>query len=188
MPPHLWLGAALLALAPGWATAQPAPAAIASSETLTAIVETVDRTTREVLLRREDGELATLIATPDIRNLDQVKPGDVVVVTFKQALAVAVTAPGDTRGRVAAGAAIRRAALGARPGVAAGKVVRVRVRIDEASRSGDRVTFTGPRGNRVTLPVTDPEMQNFVRGLRRGNEVDIAYVEAEAVEVVPARR
>jgi hypothetical protein len=64
----------------------------------------------------------------------------------------------------------------------------VRVRIDAATRAGDSVTFTGPRGNRVTVPVTDPEMQGFVRGLRPGNEVDIAYVEAEAVQVLPKRR
>jgi hypothetical protein len=90
--------AALLALAAApSAFAQPAPTAIGRSETLTAIVETVDLTTREVLLRREDGELARLIASPEVRNLRQVRPGDIVAVTFKQALAVAVTAPGDTR-------------------------------------------------------------------------------------------
>lgn len=176
------------ATAGGSANAQPAPAGIASSETVTAIVETVDLTKREVLLRRADGELATLVAGPEVKNLAQVRPGDTVAVTLKQALAVAVTPPGDSRPPVAGGLAIERAGPGQRPGVAAGKVVRVRVRIDAAAAAGDRVTFTGPRGNQVSVPVNDPGLQNFVRGLKPGDTVDIAYVEAEAVQVVPARR
>jgi len=180
--------ASVFGLAAGAVLAQPAPAAIASSDTVSAVVETVDMTKREVLLRREDGELATIVAGPEVRNLAQVRPGDVVTVTLKQALAVAVTPPGDSRPPVAGGLALGRAAPGERPGVAAGKVLRVRVRIDAAAAAGDRVTFTGPRGNQVSVPVANPEMQTFVRGLKPGDTVDIAYVEAEAVQVVPARR
>jgi len=185
----LYVAASLLGLAAaGAARAQPAPAGIASSESVSATVETVDMIKREVLLRRQDGNLATIVAGPEVRNLAQVRPGDVVTVTLKQALAVAVTPPGDSRPPVAGGLALGRAAAGERPGAAAGKVLRVRVRIDAAAASGDRVTFTGPRGNQVSVPVADPGLQNFVRGLKPGDTVDIAYVEAEAVQVVPARR
>jgi hypothetical protein len=168
------------------ALAQPAPAGIGRTATLTATVESVDPTTRQAVLRGEDGALTTLTVSPEVRNLRQVKPGDRVVVTYEQALAASVTAPGDTRPPVAGGEAVGRARPGERPGAAAGKLVRVRVKIDAAAPAGDSVTFTGPRGNQLTLPVADPGMQTFVRGLKPGDLVDIVYAEAIGVRVQPA--
>jgi len=83
---------------------------------------------------------------------------------------------------------VGRAKAGEKPGGAAGRLVRARVTIDAASASGDSVTFTGPRGRQVVAPVADAGMQEFVRGLKPGDMVDVVFAEAIGVRVEPARK
>jgi hypothetical protein len=170
-------------------TATPSPGAATSRlTTLTATVESVDMTTREVLLRGEGGRLAIVAAGPEVRNLAQVRPGDRVVLDYQEAIAVEIVRPGDTRPPVGGVAAAGRAEPGQRPAGVVGEAVRVRVRIDAVDASAGVVTFTGPRGATRTVAVREPAMRDFVRGLRPGEEVDIAYAEALAVGVEPAAR
>lgn len=65
----------------------PRPAFSTTDTTLvTAVVEAIDYDTREVSLRRGDGEVITFTASDDVRNLSQVLVGDTLVaehvVTF----------------------------------------------------------------------------------------------------------
>jgi hypothetical protein len=186
------LAIALLAVAAPAASAQTAapPPGVAMSEltTLTATVESVDTTAREVLLRGDGGRMVTVKAGPEVRNLGQVRPGDRVVLDYREAIAVEIVRPGDTRPPVGGVAAAGRAEPGQRPAGVAGEAVRVRVRIDTVDARAGVVTFTGPRGATRTVAVREPEMRDFVRGLRPGEEVDIAYAEALAVRVEPAAR
>src|SRR3954447_5791328 len=161
--------AALLAAFAVPARAQPAPAGVARTATLAATVESVDQASRQTVLRGEDGRLVTLELSPEVRNLRQVKPGDRVTVTYEQSLAAAISTPGDTRPPLEGATVTGRAKPGERPGGAAGRLVRARVTVDAASASGDSVTFTGPRGRQVVVPVADAGMQEFVRGLKPGD-------------------
>lgn len=170
------------------ALTQPAPASVGRTAELQAMVESIDPATRQAVLRGPDGELITLFLSPDVRNLRQVKAGDRVVVAYKQALAASVTAPNDARPPIAGGEAIGRTRPGERPGAAAGRMVRVRVKVDAVAASGENITFTGPRGNQLAVPVTDPGMQAFVRGLKAGDLVDIVYAEAIGIKVQPVTR
>jgi hypothetical protein len=185
------LALALLAIAAPAAMAQTAPppgAAMSRLTTLTAMVESVDMTTREVLLRGEGGRLVTVVAGAEVRNLAQVRPGDRVTMDYQEAVAVDIVRPGDTRPPVGGVAGAGRAEPGQRPAGAVGEAVRVRVRIDAVDAGAGIVTFTGPRGATRTVAVREPAMRDFVRGLRPGEEVDIAYAEALAVRVEPAAR
>jgi hypothetical protein len=84
-----------------------------------------------------------------------------------------------------AGGAVR-ARPGQQPGAAAGRQVRARVRIEAVNRGTGRVAFVGPRGVRRVVTPWEPEMVDFVRRLRPGDEVDVTYTEAAAVRVEPA--
>ena len=186
------LALALFAVAAPAARAQTAapPPGVAMSELtkLTATVETADMTTREVLLRGEGGNLVTVVAGPEVRNLAQVRPGDRVVLEYQEAIAAEIVRPGDTRSPVGGVAAAGRAEPGQRPAGVAGEAVRARVRIDAVDARAGVVTFTGPRGATRRVAVREPAMRDFVRGLRPGEEVDIVYAEALAVRVEPAER
>lgn len=170
-------------------TAAPPPGVAMSELTkLTATVETADMATREVMLRGEGGNLVTVVAGPEVRNLAQVRPGDRVVLDYQEAIAAEIVRPGDTRPPVGGVAAAGRAEPGQRPAGVAGEAVRVRVRIDAVDARAGVVTFTGPRGATRRVAVREPAMRDFVRGLRPGEEVDIVYAEALAVRVEPAPR
>jgi hypothetical protein len=185
----------LLAVAVLAACAQPAPppppppqpTAVGQTTTVTATVESVDRTTREVLLSTPNA-LLTVKAGPEVRNLDQLKSGDRVVVEYAEAVAVALSQPGDPRAPAAAMVAARRAPPGARPGAGVAEAVRVRVAIQSVNAAGTQVTFVGPSGTPRTVTVRDPAMQDFARRLRPGDQVEVAFVEAVVVRVEPMAR
>ena len=162
----------------------PPPASVAHTKQLVATVESVDMTTRQVLLRTPDGARATVVAGPEVRNLPQLGAGDRVTVTYQQAVAVQMAQPG-TAPPNAASVAAQRAALGQLPGGAVSSVVTARVAVVSAAPDGTSVTFTGPNGVTHTAEVRDPQMQAFVQRLRPGDQVDVGYANELAVSVEP---
>ena len=166
----------------------PDPVNVENTVSLSATVEAVDQATRMVSLRGEDGRTATVKVTDEVRNLDQVKPGDKVVVKYYEALAARLTKKGEseTLGKVDSAIGAKRADPGQRPGAAAGATVTTTVVIDSVDQSFDTVTFTGPNGMRRTVAVETPEGKQFIDRLRRGDEVEVTYTEALAVSVEPA--
>ena len=61
-----------------------------------------------------------------------------------------------------------------------------RVTIVSAATDGTTVTFTGANGVTHTIDVLDPGMQAFVRRLKAGDQVDVAYGAEIAVRLDPA--
>jgi hypothetical protein len=194
---HAIIAATLAAGLLAWAGSAPARAqqqeqqqpgvAVTRTESLTGTVESVNLGSREVVLRDEGGRPVTVVAGPEARNLEQLRPGDRVAIAYRAALAVEMVRAGDPRRSVEAVAGGERASAGERPGGVLGQVVRVRVRIDAVDAEAGRVTFTGPAGGTRTVTAQDPGMREFVRNLRPGEQVDVAYSEALAVQVEPAR-
>jgi hypothetical protein len=173
--------------APAQPPPRPEPTAVAREAQFVAVVESVDQSTREVVLRGPEGNLVTVTAGPEVRNLAQVRRGDRVHVTYGAALAVEMAPPGGgPPAEVATGMA--RAEPGARPAGAVGQRVRARVRIQEVDPVTGRVAFVGPQGVRRVVTPQNPAMADFARRLRPGDEVDMTYAEAVAVRVEPAGR
>jgi hypothetical protein len=174
--------------APPPAPTPPPQAAVVSDEvTMRAIVETVDRTKREVLLRGQDGAqtgaLITVRVGNQVRNFNQIRSGDRVTVTYLRAVAAAIAPATGTGTRPAAAIAGVRAAPGQRPAGAVGDIVRTRVRITEVDTATNSVTFVGPNNRPRTVHVRQPAMQELLRTLKPGDQVDIAFEEALAVTV-----
>ena len=65
-------------------------------------------------------------------------------------------------------------------------LLRTTVEIDFVDTSFNTVTFKRSDGAVRTVAVQTPEGRKFIRGLRKGDRVDIAYTEAFAIEVKPA--
>ena len=162
----------------------PAPAAVQRTKQIVATVESVDMTTRQVLLRTANGSRATVVAGPDVRNLPQLRAGDRVTITYQEALAVQM-APAGTAPPSAVAVGGDRAAPGQLPGGAVGGVVVGRVTIVSVAPDGTSVTFVGQNGVTHTADVQDPKMQAFVRQLRPGNQVDVGFASEVAVRVDP---
>jgi hypothetical protein len=164
----------------------PEPVSIARGSETVAIVESVDQSTRQVLLRREDGSFATLRVGREVRNLGEVKAGDRVVLRHVEAVAVALAPPGTRAPGRSEGAAAIRAAQGERPGLAAAEVIRRRVTITALDQGSGTISFREGTEPPQTVVLRRPEMLEFARGLKVGDQVNLAYAEAVLIAVRPA--
>lgn len=160
---------------------------VAQVTTLNGVVETVDASSREILLRgqggAQSGALLTMIAGRAVQRLNQIRPGDRVTVRYYQALAAQAVRPLAGASQPFAGASVAREAD--RPG---GEVTRVRagrVTITALDRDTATVSFVGPGNLPRTVTAQNPQVQAFIRSLRVGEQVDMVYEEALAISVEP---
>lgn len=149
----------------------------------TMTVDAIDQATREVTLRTEDGKLSTIVAGPEVRNLARVKAGDKVVVSYYEAFAAEVKKPGEGVEGVEGDVSMVRAEPGATPAGGAGVLPRTTVTIESVDSTANTVTFTRSDGESRTVAIQTPEGKEFTRALKKGDQVEIAYTEALAVEV-----
>ncbi len=174
--------------APAAAAPAPAPAAAPRGETLVATVEltatvtAINQTTREVTLQKEDGTEVSFVASEDVKNLAQVKVGDMLHVVYGEALAYEVRKGGTT---VAPATAIAGGAaeLGQRPAGALARQTTATVVITAIDPKVPSVTFQGPAGNTRTIKVLHPEK---LEGVSVGDTVELTFTEALAIKVVEA--
>ena len=158
----------------------PEPASRELTLETTAVVQTIDMETRQVLLKTEDGRMLTIVAGPEVRNLDQVEPGDRVKATYYESVAVQMAA-GQASGTEAA-AVVVRAPEGAKPGAGVGASVRTIVTMISYDADTNVISFTTPDGLSHSL-VVKPEMRDFARALKPGDRVDVVYTKALAIGV-----
>jgi hypothetical protein len=169
-------------------TAAPAKTApkgqgMVASTTVTATVSQVDQKTRMVTLKSQEGQEYTFVAGPAVKNLAQMKVGDVVTVTYTEALAYEVK-KGGTAGASTIGASAS-AKAGEKPAGAIGQQTTVTVTITAIDPTVPSVTVKGPAGNLRTFKVVYPER---LQGVSVGDTVDITYTEALAIKVESAKK
>jgi hypothetical protein len=177
-------GAAVAAMAVGiLAACQTEPATVERTSEVTATVTAIDLPERLVTLRGPKGNLFTVQADEEVRNLPQVEVGDRVVVRYYEAIAAELASSGE---EASAAATAMRAPPGAKPGAGLGQRVTATVEIVDVDPATHTVSFTDPDGIAQTIAVRDPEMQDFVETLKAGDEVAVTYTEALAISVEPA--
>lgn len=146
---------------------------------VTATVESIDQATRTVTLKDSSGKLFAFVAGDDVRNLAQVKKGDVVTLDYAQALAVRLAkSASKTRERTVT-EGVQRAALGQKPGGVAVREVKVIASVEAIDPKKQMVTLRGPE-HTVTMKVEDPAM---LKGVKVGDMVEGVYTEAVAIKV-----
>jgi hypothetical protein len=171
-------------LAAGSAVAQdemPARAIVAAAATI-ATVQDINQETRTIVLRDPDGTLRTIVAGESVKNLDQVKKGDVVLTEVYAGFAVALAPKGS-------GIEVRRDEITSSQGDEGGKpsaivtetvdVVAVVVAVDQESRL---VTVRGAENTLVLKAADDVDLTN----VKVGQEVLARYVAGYAFNVVPS--
>ena len=72
------------------------PIVVAESITAKATIVKVNKKTRELTLRDEQGHEETVVASKDVRNFNQIKKGDVLEVEYHHAAASALEKVDDT--------------------------------------------------------------------------------------------
>jgi hypothetical protein len=148
---------------------------------VSAAVQAVDKANRGVTLKGPGGKVQTLIVGPEVKNFDQIKVGDEVVVRYVEALAFQLVKAGTkpvARTEQAAGAAAKP---GDKPAAAIGREVKVTANVTAVDAERQIVTLKGPQQS-VEVKVQDPNQFKLVKV---GDQVDVTYTEAVAVSVEP---
>ena len=155
-----------------------AAAELGDAVTESATVESIDLSTRTVVLKGADGKTESVVVPETIANLEKLKVGDTVTTTYAVAIAAQILKPGEER----APAAVSASGQGGGKIVEANQVSAV-LKVNAVDLATNSVTLTGPKGNTETVKVKRPELQEKLKTLKPGDEVQITYTEAVAIKV-----
>jgi len=146
----------------------------------TATVEAVDQKTRMVTLKGAKGNEITFKAGPEVRNLAQVKVGDVVRVSYYEALDIRVLKEGEQPPATGEVSTMARAKKGEMPGGVAGSATTVVVKITAIDMKAKTVLLEGEDGNSVTITPRPPDR---LKKVKVGDRLVVTYTEAIAINV-----
>jgi hypothetical protein len=157
---------------------------VGASTTVTAKVISVDQKTRNVKIKTDDGKEYSFVAGDNVKNLAQVKKGDIITATYTEAIAYQVRKHNKETG-VTVTDATAAAQPGQKPAGAVMQQTTVAVTITAIDATVPSVTFKSPNGETKTIKIKDPQKLN---GVNVGDVVDITYTEALAVKVEQAAK
>ena len=151
-----------------------------------AVVEAINHETREVTLKRSDGEIINFVASEEARNLPQVSVGDIVNAEYVQSVSIEVVANdegyGPEQGEMAA---VARTEEGEMPGLAAIETQVATATVEEINIEANTFKLKGVDGTVNEYVARNPE--NLKRA-KVGDLVIMTVTNAVAivVEEVPA--
>ena len=154
---------------------------ITSTARREAIVESVNRETREIKVVDANGKIHIFIAGDMVANFDQIEPRDRIVTEYLESVAVFVVPEGTPE--MGDMGLVEVAPLGEKPGMAMADTYMVAAKIDAVDADSRVVTLRGKDGFQTALRVADDvELAN----LKVGDEVRMRVTEAVAISVVEA--
>jgi len=145
-----------------------------------ASVMAVDHAQRLLTLKGDDGVEVVVRADPEVRNLDQVRAGDKVAVTYSEAVSWKVLPAGEGALGISATAQGDRAQAGQLPAGKLGRSVKLTAAITAIDLERQTVTLTGPGGNSLTLRPREPAN---LKKVKVGDLIDITFSQSLAVGV-----
>ncbi len=181
----------LIALLAVLATVVAIPTSLLAGEKETAIGEAgvavvtivkIDKKTREITVRSEEGEKATFVAGPEVRNFDQLKRGDLILTEFYGALAIALAPKGSGLKERVDEIAVARAKKGGKPGVVIRQITTASGVVKSVDPKKRLVTVEGVQKT-LTLKVADDV---DISKVKAGDPVEAAFVMYYAIKVEPA--
>ena len=123
-----------------------------------------------------------MVAGPEVRNFDQIKLNDRVVVQYMRALTLELRKGGRRARQGTESSDAVRAKQGEKPGAAVGGRVTVIADVIDVNEKNKTISLRGPKGNVVVLDVQNPDHFKVVK---KGDQVEADYAEALAVSVEP---
>ena len=154
---------------------------ITSTARREAIVESVNKETREIKVVDANGKIHTFVAGDMVANFDQIEPRDRIVTEYLESVAVFV-APAGTPAMGDMGL-VEVAPLGEKPGMAMADTFMVAATVDAIDTAARLVTLRGEDGFQTMVKVADDvDLGN----VEVGDEVRMRVTEAVAIKVVEA--
>ena len=146
---------------------------------VTASIEAVDLNNRIVTLRGPRGNVFAVLVGPQVKNLPQVKAGDMLEIDHYESVAIEVKKTEGVPTLTETGLAVK-AAPGERPGALALRKVRVVTNVLGINTVSQSVLVRGPLGHLTEVKIRDPKV---LSSLKSGGQIDLTYVEGVAIAV-----
>ena len=154
---------------------------ITSTARREAIVESVNKETREIKVLDANGKIHKFVAGEMVANFDQIEPRDRIVTEYLESVAVFVVPEGTPE--MGDMGLVEVAPLGEKPGMAMADTYMIAARVDAVDTDTRIVTLRGKDGFQTAIRVADDiELAN----LKVGDEVRMRITEAVAISVVEA--
>ena len=147
----------------------------------TATVEKIDLEKRKVTLILEDGKKKTFKVDKSVQNLDQVKVGDHLKMSYTEEIIILVGKSSETPGGASAGE-VGVAPKGAKPGMVMVETTAVSAKILQVDAAKHRVTIEDPDGKTKKIKLSK-NIGNLDQ-LKAGETVDMVMTESLVVEIV----
>jgi hypothetical protein len=171
--------------APMPATSKELPGAVAGEvRSVTATVTEIDYKSRHATLKMPDGTLVPVAVSEAAYNFDQVKVGDLVDISYTQAIALKLDKDSGGQPGVSSSSGMERAPKGQKPQGTIYNTVDIRAKVVSVDYKTRKVELSGPNGNIVPVTV-DPNVPN-IENIKVGDIVAATYTEAIAISVRPA--
>jgi Cu/Ag efflux protein CusF len=150
-----------------------------ATATMSAKIVGIDKTNRQITLQGSDGSMSTFQATPEIKRFNDLKVGDTVTFTYKQAVATSVV-PADAVTPDATGSPTMERGTGAKPSGTISQTQTATVTIQAIDMSKPSITVKTQDGRVLTYLVQNKD--NLAK-FKVGDNVKITYTEALMIDV-----
>ena len=148
-------------------------------------VKSINKKTREVTLVGPQGNQIVLPAGDEVKNFDQIRVGELVTLTYVQALVVELKKVENSGIRERVESENRVAAKpGEKPAGMVEKTVRVVANVVAVNPKAQTVTLRGAKRT-VEVAVNDPAL---LKSVQVGNQVEATYIEAVVLVVTAEKK
>lgn len=148
--------------------------------TITAEVYGIEKINRTLWLIGPEKNVVEIDVSPDAKNFNQLKIGDIVNITYFESVAIYLGEPGELPDEKS-GEMVVRAPEGETPGGIAVEVSDISASVVYINKENRIVTLKGPLGNNFTTSV-DESVEDFEE-LNVGDIIHVRYTKALAVDV-----
>ena len=152
------------------------------TRTVTATVESIEKSTRQVTLKNEDGTYEVLTVPASVKRFDALKVGDKIKANYYENIVIRLKAPGEKDVDTASGATTPGSGAAPSGTVAAQRTITATITaIDQSVPS---ITFKGPNGWTYSSRVED---KAALAKVKEGDKVDITWTTAALVSIDDAK-
>lgn len=162
----------------------PGKGVVANVVEITATVQAVNKADRTVTIKGPKGNVDTVAVGPEVKNFDQIKVGDQVVLRYVEALSLELKKGGKAPVERTDSMMSGTAKPGEKPAAGVGRQVQVTADVVAVDAATQTVTLKGPTRT-VNLHVGDPAQFQLVKV---GDQVEATYTEAVALSVEPVAK
>jgi hypothetical protein len=176
-----FVAAAMLAALATAANAQVSKTLPGTMETLTVTVESIEKASRTVTVKKPDGTYGVFSVPADVKRFDTLKIGDKITAKYYENIVLRLKAPGEKPIDSATGGVTPSASGNAGTAAVQRTITATITKIDMKAPS---IAFSGPNGWNYATRVQDTAT---LAKVKVGDKVDITWTEAAMISIEDAK-